>query len=277
MIPLNFAPFKVLSVTSAIGIFCFVGILTVLLTTGLAKNTAPGSLREFAKTSALPYDWRTVLKSLGIFMAPWGGHSIVPAVYKDMRHPQKYNKALKYTYSICYGMALSLAGLGYLMFGDAVLAEVTSSIFSTPGYPPVVSAITLVIVTTIPLTKISLNNRPVVDTINRKIGSHCGLTDFKGPLDKKTNRLGRLMRVGVCISCNRVELALALAIPDFGDVTALMGAALCFTISVILPGCLYLRICSEEHIRLSDRIACWALIVIGLICALAGTLSLILE
>jgi solute carrier family 32 (vesicular inhibitory amino acid transporter) len=279
MVPLNFAQFKALSVTSVVGIFCFIGILTIMMTTGLTKEDAPGSLLGLAKTCAVPCNWKAVPASIGIFMAPWGAHSIVPAIYKDMRHPQKYNKALKCTYSICFVIALSMAVLGYLMFGDGVLPEVTSSILSISEYPPTFSAITLMLVTTIPLTKISLNNRPVIDTINRKLGIHYQQTDLKTSKSGENKRRNQLMRLGVGTLCNLLELALALAIPNFGDVVALLGSALCIAISVILPACFYLRICQDKHMIVTtfDRAACWALIVVGTICATSGTLSMILT
>lgn len=279
MIPLNFTPFKALSIISAIGIFCFIGILTTLVVAGLTKGEAPGSLLELAPTSTIPYDWRALPASIGIFMAPWGGHSIVPAVYKDMRHPQKYNKALKYTYSICYGIALTLAVLGYIMFGDTILPEVTSSILSISEYPAALSAITLVLVTTIPLTKISLNNRPVLDILERKCGRHSQETDLKPCQSGNNQQLCWLTRFGVGASCNLLELILALAIPNFSNVVALMGSAFCVTISVTLPGCFYLRICRDMGLTVStfDRFACWTLIVVGNVCAVAGALSTILK
>ena len=36
--------------------------------------------------------------------APWGGHSVFPNIYRDMRHPSKYNKGLQIT----YGFTVSL-------------------------------------------------------------------------------------------------------------------------------------------------------------------------
>jgi vesicular inhibitory amino acid transporter len=279
MIPLNLAPFKALSITSAIGIFCFVGILTTLVVAGLTKDEAPGSLLQLAQTSATPYAWRAAPATFGIFMAPWGAHSIVPAVYKDMRHPQNYDRALRYTYSICYGIALALAVLGYMMFGDTVLPEVTSSILSISEYPPALSAITLILVTTIPLTKVSLNNRPILDILDRKFGRHPQDAVLKISRSGSNKQLCWLARFAIAASCNLLELIFALAIPNFGSVVALMGSALCVTISVILPGCFYLRICHDKGITVSffDECACWTLIVAGTICAVSGTLSAILN
>ena len=56
--------------------------------------------------------------------APWGGHSVFPNIYKDMRHPHKYSKSVDITYSLTFGLDMSLAFIGALMFGNLVKDEV---------------------------------------------------------------------------------------------------------------------------------------------------------
>lgn len=270
MVPLNFAPFRILSITSAIGIFCFLGIITVLVTSGLVKPDAPGSLHEFATTSLGPRSWTALATSIGMFMAPWGAHSVVPAIYRDMRHPAKYPKALRFTYSICFIIAFSVAVLGYAMFGDDVLPEITSSILSVAQYPAAISAFTLILVTTIPLTKVSLNNRPVIDTINRRFRIHPQQIDAMYAGETAV----QLARAAVGLGINMLELLLALAIPDFGNLVALLGSALCITISVVLPACFFMKIAKAHRLEASawDQGTCWALIVVGISCAVSGTI-----
>ena len=42
---------------------------------------------------------RMVVPSLADSLkAPWGGHSVFPNIYRDMRHPVKYTRAINYTY-----------------------------------------------------------------------------------------------------------------------------------------------------------------------------------
>lgn len=63
--------------------------------------------------------------SFGLLMSPWGGHSVFPNIYKDMRHPHKYRKAVDITYAFTFGLDMSLALIGVLMFGDLVRDEVS--------------------------------------------------------------------------------------------------------------------------------------------------------
>lgn len=85
---------------------------------GLIKPHAPGSLYEPATTTLLPSNWNAVPLSFGLLMgkfapvlkcldefvltfhiAPWGGHGVFPNIYKDMRHPHKYEGGLRVIFS----------------------------------------------------------------------------------------------------------------------------------------------------------------------------------
>jgi len=49
-----------------------------------------------------------------------------------------------------------MAIIGYLMFGEGVLDEITSNVFVTKGYPQVVSIFIAICISIIPLTKVPL-------------------------------------------------------------------------------------------------------------------------
>jgi solute carrier family 32 (vesicular inhibitory amino acid transporter) len=156
LIPLNFAPLRLLSFTSILGILCCTMLVGIVIVDGIIKPHCPGSLREPATTYLFPEKWSTLPLSLGLLMSPWGGHSIFPSIYRDMRHPQKYGKSLRYTYSFTYGIDLTMAVVGLLMFGDYIRDEVTSNILRTKGYPQFLSIIIVVFIAIIPITKIPL-------------------------------------------------------------------------------------------------------------------------
>jgi len=73
-----------------------------------------------------------------------------------MRHPHKYPKAVRYTYVNTFALETAIGVAGYLMFGDDVKDELTASIFTTEGYPRVLSILMVIAVAIIPLTKIPL-------------------------------------------------------------------------------------------------------------------------
>ncbi|EXJ80396.1 hypothetical protein A1O1_08540 [Capronia coronata CBS 617.96] len=279
LIPLNYVPFRTLSITSVIGIFCCFGIIIIVFADGLIKPHSPGSLREIAKTYAFPEHWKTLPLSLGLFMAPWGGHSVFPAIYKDMRHPQKYGRAVRYTYIFTYGLDFSMAVLGYLMFGDKVRDEITSNILRDTSYPHALSVLLVVLICIIPVTKIPLSNRPIMDTLNKKFHIDLREMDPKARLYSEKSWKHRAGRGAVAILVNFVSLGIAIGFPDFDSIMALMGSAFCFTICIILPVSFYLKIFSSEdkQISLMERILDWTLVVISSVLAVIGTVFAILP
>ena len=270
LLPLNFVSFKGLSVTSILGIFCCLGITLILFIDGLLTSHTPGSLMHVAKTYAFPDDWTTLPLSFGLFMAPWGGHSVFPAIYKDMRHPQKYNRALRYTYSFTWGLDTTMATLGYLMFGDFVLDEVTQNLLRSKHYPHALNVTIVVLIAIIPITKVPLSNRPIMDTFNKKFGIDLRQMDTKARAASEASMKHRSIRATIATLCNIIELGLAIAIPNFDSIMALMGSALCFTICVILPISFRLRIFMDLSVK--ERILNWTLMVVSSILGILGVI-----
>jgi len=279
LIPLNFVPLKNLSITSVLGVVSCLGIVGIVLVDGLISPHSPGSLRHPAQTHAFPVNWRTVPLSLGLFMAPWGGHSVFPAIYKDMRHPKKYGRAVKYTYIFTYGLDFSMAVLGYLMFGDFTRDEITSNILLSTAYPTALSVLVVILIAIIPITKVPLSNRPIMDTLNKKFYIDLRQMDPKARVHSEASLKHRIGRGTVAIVCNLVQLAVSIAFPSFDSIMALMGSVLCFTICIILPVAFYLKIFSTEGnvIALKERVFDWFLIIFCTALGVLGTVFAILP
>ena len=279
LIPLNFVPLNTLSLTSILGIVSTLAVLLIVFVDGFLKPHSPGSLIEVAKTHAFPKNWRTIPLSFGLFMAPWGGHSVFPAIYKDMRHPHRYGKAVWYTYLFTYGLDLSMAVIGYLMFGDAVRDEVTANILHSNDYPHALSVLIVVLIAIIPITKIPLSNRPMTDTINKKFLIDLRQMDAKARRRSEKSWKDRCARGAIAISANLVELGISVLFPDFDSIMALMGSALCFTICVILPVSFYLKIFSTEgkEIGILERYVDYTLVVVCAGLGITGTVFAVLP
>lgn len=253
LIPLNFLPLSLLSYTSFVGILsclsskcCVVcrepvwrakadhcpPVIAIIFIDGLLKPHAPGSLIEPAKTYLFPANWLTLPLSFGLLMSPWGGHSVFPNIYRDMRHPYKYRRAVKITFTITYLMDLSTAAAGLLMFGDDARDEITSNILAVASYPRVLTFLLCVFVAVIPLTKIPLNTRPIVTMIEVIFGIHHHIVvDGSGTTTTGPSCTG-LLRLIIRAATIFVFLAISILIPEFESIMAFMGSALCFTICV---------------------------------------------
>ncbi|KAG9387779.1 Vacuolar amino acid transporter protein 1 [Pyrenophora tritici-repentis] len=170
LIPLSFLPLRFLSFTSILGVMSCFGITAAIWIDGLVKPDAPGSIRQPTTQYLFPENWMTIPLSIGLLMSPWGGHSVFPNIYRDMRHPYKYRKAVNVTYGFTYLIDVGMACAGILMFGDNVREEVTSNIFLTAGFPKGISVFIAICIAIIPLTKIPLNARPIVSTLEVLFG-----------------------------------------------------------------------------------------------------------
>lgn len=154
--PLNFLPMRWLSFTSFLGIFCGILLIIVTFIAGFLKSTSPGSLIDEATTYALPENWKALPLSFGLIMAVWGGHSVFPNIYRDMRHPHKYGRGLKVIFGFVTSVDIAMAVIGYLMYGNATKDEISTNVLTTKGYPEALKVVVEVLIAIVPLTKFPL-------------------------------------------------------------------------------------------------------------------------
>lgn len=272
LIPLNFIPLRFLSLSSVLGILCCLGIVVAVFVDGIIKPHALGSLREPATTYAFPLDWRTLPLAFGLLMAPWGGHSVFPNIYRDMRHPKKYTRAVNITYVFTYFLEAALAVAGYLMYGDSVLDEITSNIFRTKGYPRWISICIVIAIAIIPLTKIPLNARPIVSTIEIFCGLHSRALSGASSMDGMSGLSRGLLKISIRVLTTVSIVVIAIFVPSFDRVMSLLGSMACFTICIILPCAFHLKIFGKE-LSFKQRVLDWTLVIVCTILAILGTVA----
>ncbi|KAL8905931.1 MAG: hypothetical protein Q9171_006475 [Xanthocarpia ochracea] len=270
ILPLNFVPLRYLSITSVLGILCSFGILVLVFTDGMTKSHFPGSLLEPAPTYPFPHDWSTLPLSFGLFMAPWGGHTVFPSIYRDMRHPRKFRKGLNITFGFTYLIDSTMAAVGLLMFGNSVLDEITSSILLTEGYPRAISVAIVAFIAIIPITKIPLNTRPIISSADKLLGLDARHVASPPGLAGMAGYSRGLLRAVIRITITIIILVIAVFVPSFDTVMSLMGSVLCFSICIILPLAFYLKIFREE-IGWKEKVLDWALIVVATVLGVVGT------
>ncbi|KAF1813502.1 hypothetical protein P152DRAFT_322434 [Eremomyces bilateralis CBS 781.70] len=279
LIPLVFLPLRLLSFTSVLGIICCFGITISVLADGFIKEEQPGSLLSPATTYAWPEHWGTLLLGFGLLMSPWGGHSVFPNIYRDMRHPHKYHRAVNITYVFTYLLDLLMAVVGLLMFGDGVREEITSNILMTPGYPQWISIFIVICVAIIPLTKAPLNARPVLSTLEVIIGLH--ISQDPGPQNPHaTTRLPlatrQFFRILLTIALIVIFVFLAIVFPAFDRIMALLGSVCCFSGCIILPLAFHLKLFYKD-MGPGERLYGWVCMSISTLLAIASTIAAILP
>ncbi|CRG88547.1 Vacuolar amino acid transporter 1 [Talaromyces islandicus] len=270
--PLSFIPLRFLSVTSILGILSCTAIVGIVFIDGLIKPDTPGSLIQPAKTYLFPEHWSTLPLSFGLLMSPWGGHGVFPNIYRDMRHPRKYDQSLWVTYIFTLSLDFFMAVIGWLMFGDDVSDEITANVLLTTGYPQALSICIVIFIAMIPITKVPLNARPLITTAEVL----CGLSPANQRHENQVSKSTAIGKVLVRFAVIVLIVFIAVVFPSFDRIMALMGSCLCFTICIILPIAFYLKIFGNE-IPVRERIIDWALLIVSSIMALIGTVWVFLP
>ncbi|KAL2866324.1 putative transporter [Aspergillus lucknowensis] len=275
LVPLSFVPLRFLSVTSILGILSCTSIVAIICVDGFIKPNAPGSLREPARTYLFPENWGTLPLSFGLVMSPWGGHGVFPNIYRDMRHPYKYGRSLWVTYIFTYSLDCTMAILGWMMFGNTIRDEVTANVLTMKEYPQLLSICIIAFIAIIPITKVPLNCRPLVATVEVL----CGLepqADLNTGHTDRTRFIRQMLRALIRIFVVAIIVGMAIIFPSFDRIMALMGSALCFTICIILPLAFYLKIFGKE-IGPKERLLDWSLLVVSSVLAVMGTVWALLP
>ncbi|OTB07170.1 hypothetical protein M426DRAFT_84844 [Hypoxylon sp. CI-4A] len=270
LIPLQFAPLSLLSFTSFVGVVSCLSIAIIVILDGLLKAEAPGSLIQPAQTYLFPENWLTLPLSFGLLMSPWGGHSVFPNIYRDMRHPYRYKEAVTYTFSFTFIVDAAVAVVGLVMFGEGVRDEITSNILELNGYPEALRVLLVIFIAIIPLTKIPLNSQPIITTLEVLFGLRQQVVAEETPLVGLSSSSRGLLKALVRILTLFVFLGIAILFPAFDTIMAFMGSALCFTICVTLPLAFYLKLFGHE-IALRERIFTWTVMLISLALSIVGT------
>lgn len=270
LIPLGFVPLRFLSFTSILGILSCFGIVLAIFVDGLLKPHTPGSVREPAATHLFPTNWMTLPISFGILMSPWGGHSVFPNIYRDMRHPYKYRRAVNVTYIFTFNLDLFMAIVGLIMFGDGVKDEITRNILTTGGYPEWLSVFIVVCVAIIPLTKVPLNARPIVSTLELFMGLDSRAMAGAPSMAGLSGFTRGILKFAVRIGCTIIFVVLAILVPEFDTIMSLLGAVACFTVCIILPCAFHLKLFWKDLTRWQKSLN-WTLIVVSSVLAIVST------
>jgi solute carrier family 32 (vesicular inhibitory amino acid transporter) len=182
-----------------------------------------------------------------------------------MRHPYKYRRAVNITYAFTFLLDAAMAVIGLLMFGDGVMDAITSNVLLTKGYPRFFAELIAVCIAIIPLTKVPLNARPIVSTIEVITGLIDPTNPTQGP--SLANQIGK---VAVKIFTVILFVVIAIIFPSFDRIMTLLGAVCCFSICIVLPIAFHLKLFYGE-MSAGEKTMNWSLLVISSVMAIVST------
>ncbi|KAJ8771871.1 hypothetical protein K2173_027048 [Erythroxylum novogranatense] len=243
--------FNMLSYVSATGVLSSVIIIFSILWVGAVDGIG------FSNKGKL-FDIGGVPTTLGLYAFCFGAHPIFPNLYSSMKDKNRFSQVLILCFALTALSYISMAAIGYLMFGENVQSQVTLSLPTRK----VSSQIAIYTILVAPITKFALIFSPIPTAIENQL-----------PRKYKTKFISILLRTGLLIS----TLGVALGFPFFTLLVALIGSILIVTVSILLPCSCYLKISGVYRKWTFEAVMIWFIILFGLVVGVVGTYSSIKD
>ncbi|TVU14240.1 hypothetical protein EJB05_37695 [Eragrostis curvula] len=237
----------VLAYVSATGVFA--SLVIVLSVLWAAAVDGVGFEGRGNTTALRPAGLPT---ALGLYTFCYCGHAVFPTLYTSMKDKSRFPKMLATCFVMCTLNYGSMAVLGYLMYGDGVESQVTLNLPAARLSSKVAIFTTLVN----PFSKYALVVTPIAAAIEDRIRAARGAS------------VPAAVAVRTLLVLSTV--AVALAVPFFGYLMALVGSLLSVGASMLLPCACYVRLFGTPR-RAAEAAAVVAIVALGSLVVVAGT------
>ncbi|KAK9996115.1 hypothetical protein SO802_020801 [Lithocarpus litseifolius] len=190
--------------------------------------------------------------ALSLYAFCYGAHAIFPTLYSSMEDKSQFSKVLFISFALSTLSYISMAIIGYLMFGQRLQSQVTLNLPTSKFSSKIAIYTTLVG----PLAKYALVVTPIAEAMESQLPSNYNI-----------RAISILIRTLLLIS----RVIVALVIPFFGLLMALVS------VSILLPCLCYVKI-FESYKRLGLKLVIiLGVVVLALSVGVMGTYSSLKE
>ncbi|CAL5068194.1 unnamed protein product [Urochloa decumbens] len=250
----------VLSYVSATGVFAslliFLSVLWAAAFDGVGFS-APGTVAM--RPAGIP-------TALGLYTFCYCGHAVFPTLYTSMKEKSRFPKMLAICFVLCTLNYGSMAVIGYLMYGGGVESQVTLNLPAARVSSKVAIFTTLVN----PLSKYALVVTPIATAVEERICGYGGATG--GSSGPPPQAVSVAVRTVLVVS----TVAVALAVPFFAYLMALVGSLLSVGACMLLPCACYVRVFGPPR-RAVEAAAIVAILAMGSLVVVTGTYSSVVQ
>ncbi|CAN6235249.1 unnamed protein product [Urochloa humidicola] len=238
----------VLAYVSASGVLASAVVVVCVLWAAVADGVGFTARGRMINVSGLP-------TALGLYTFCYCGHAIFPTLCNSMKEKKKFSRVLVICFAACTLNYASMAILGYLMYGDDVKSQVTLNL------PEGKISSKLAIYTTLinPFSKYALMVTPLAAAVEERLLA----------AGNKRRSISILIRTLLVVS----TVVVALAVPFFGHLMALVGSLLSVMASMLLPCVFYLKIFGVARCGRAEVALIASIIALGSLVAATGTYS----
>lgn len=256
---------RLLSYLSMVGTFATVCVVMAVLLSALVEGDMSAQVAESNGDKESPRMlWSTtgLPLALGLIAYTFSGHAIVPSLYASMERPQDFERMINCTFAIVMCCCLVVAVSGYYMFGNEVQDQITISLEESSSAVLAMECLTWLMILTA-FSKFTLTMFPLAIGIEELVAPFL-------PHERAMELASGLIKLMLILA----SLGVAMFVPSFSFICALVGLICTMIVSVIFPAAAHLQLFGDT-LSVSEIIMNWILIFLGGFVAVVGTIATI--